>query len=1438
MRQSPKRVPHDAMSTQTQTCMNVKPSRSQCDILLILRTGLSSNLNDFLNSTVSDSLVSTILRKMIDDLDYSVFDEADLCLEKEKKLKHTFSCILPVHENLDEASKFIALIEFHCEYPYFFDLYDNFSIRNERCEDCGVHVTTVYVLDDLHDGYIMVKKRWACDEDGVINDYYVEMSRSELDDVLKGKASYNLEMERIKLSGDVESNPGPETNVQCESLRRMKELERKLIEMQERLKRFDNKAWREQDRKKTQRKNKRRVAQGLKSFCNNTGEAMNVMANGMGPVLDSIKSAMDSISQTGTEMKNLFEVPDHIDVVGSLLSLVQLVDAIFRKNLFACSLVCVQLARQCGVTLDAFMSLIPRVNGNNIEIVSENGETSRDAQSLFDCPKLVEDKYPLIAIGTTIVGVIALFSRGSCPPVKEMLGHLGIIGRAAQGFRAVRDFFEWIWEYAMGVYCSSFYGISYEEYKLTKEFPELGKICGGIKVADTIPKELIANSADICQQIVSMKAQLDDYVVEAAKIRSKNLTFIVKLRERLKEKYDLASTSPALANSIREEPVCVYLYGQPGVGKSVLTTVLTADYYKEFLAKRGVNYNSISHSRKAINEHWDGYCNQPILIVDDFANKKDNVMNPCQEFEELQYMVNTSEYPLWMADLSKKGVTYFNSELVLLSTNVRYPEVVHMVDPSSIFRRMHIWAEVVCKPEFGTATGKDKEGNEYYQYSRKVAAATLGIAEKDVPALMTNQYLIKLYKVSMDKQTGNPVLLDLNTALTYDEFYTYFKKVKKERAEINKSLSDAIRKRAGIDVVEDKKTEKMVLDQFKDIFDPVVLIDNSAKVLSGISPIVKECKKGQKDKIAPPATSLPKPHDLLPPVLTESEQKLFDAQFPDASGKEFLDAEDLDLDLLDISLPDSKFGKWKIRLTSLYEAARDRFMRTVKRIYELVSTGVKHTYGKMISVAHAFLSYVGSALGSVSSFFSLTVPINKVLILSTSLLIGYLGAHFYLNVPSACEFSLNLNECYTPCKRCDVCLVMQYEDKGFFDHFFRRIGVPQVKAALMRCQIWSEDYLSKILLRAEERVRVAERVYSSQPAVPRPTVYAQGLFGPCAIPGAVHRARQVGMNYSEAMNVIGSLCKFNCTFCPKFVSHTYNPLDNNDCIRVGKEISEAFFAQADLLVELPLPLVQGAKRASQGDVVRVEQCTNILTKNSVWLQAVTSSGSASKSTGTFIVGRTLVTTAHSVVNPEFDFKTLRIQNPNSRETLDIPFKDLKMSRIMQADNKPTDLMLITLPPVVPSRPKIVNKFIRAKDLDLLQEGDVILSGYRILNDRLVLNEQQTKRFKISTKTASYNEHRFGTCPLGDPCTHPIFIGNHIDYEIDTFPGCCGSLISAKNKNIPSKIIGFHVAGLTGEPALGVILTSELLQDAIQKHVTEHSLPDTYLINGRFPYSDS
>lgn len=134
--------------------------------------------------------------------------------------------------------------------------------------------------------------------------------------------------------------------------------------------------------------------------------------------------------------------------------------------------------------------------------------------------------------------------------------------------------------------------------------------------------------------------------------------------------------------------------------------------------------------------------------------------------------------------------------------------------------------------------------------------------------------------------------------------------------------------------------------------------------------------------------------------------------------------------------------------------------------------------------------------------------------------------------PLLANFSLTLSEVYSPCNKCDVCAVMQYpESSGYLDHFLSRVGVPQVREALMRCQVWTNDYLTKILHRTETRVRVAERVYSSQPAIPKPTHYAQALFGSCKIPSVMGHVDKVGLNFTEAMRIIGSVCWYNCEFC-------------------------------------------------------------------------------------------------------------------------------------------------------------------------------------------------------------------------------------------------------------------------------------------------------------------
>jgi V8-like Glu-specific endopeptidase len=268
----------------------------------------------------------------------------------------------------------------------------------------------------------------------------------------------------------------------------------------------------------------------------------------------------------------------------------------------------------------------------------------------------------------------------------------------------------------------------------------------------------------------------------------------------------------------------------------------------------------------------------------------------------------------------------------------------------------------------------------------------------------------------------------------------------------------------------------------------------------------------------------------------------------------------------------------------------------------------------------------------------------------------------------------------------------------------------------------------------------------------------------------------------------------------------------------------------------------GARKYAQRDRVQIEQTTQVLLNNSVWIQAVDGKGMCSRSNGVFLVGRTMITTAHTILNPPHidPIEYIVIRNPYSTDpAIKIPFKQCNISQAYQLDGSPVDLALISFPPVVPNRPKILSKFIDASNLGLLEEGDLTFSGFYEVRGKTIVQEKYPSSFSVSTKTTEYFLHKPGTCPQDpDQCKCPIKIGNHIDYDLETVGGMCGALLSISNRLIHTKLIGFHVAGGAGVLALGALTTRQFLEQALAAHVERFGIPKSYLIDGRLPYSQS
>lgn len=139
----------------------------------------------------------------------------------------------------------------------------------------------------------------------------------------------------------------------------------------------------------------------------------------------------------------------------------------------------------------------------------------------------------------------------------------------------------------------------------------------------------------------------------------------------------------------RFEPLVIGLFGPPACGKTTLIQHIIAGLARFFPEKeRG----KLVYSRSCAMKHWDGYCNQPIVILDDFGQ----VLSSRDDVSEFAQLVSVNPYLLPMAKLEEKGC-YFNSPIIILSSNCQYgchlrdsTGNVVVEDSWAIWRRVHL----------------------------------------------------------------------------------------------------------------------------------------------------------------------------------------------------------------------------------------------------------------------------------------------------------------------------------------------------------------------------------------------------------------------------------------------------------------------------------------------------------------------------------------------------------------------------------------------------------------------------------------------------------------------------------------------------------------------------------------------------------------------------
>lgn len=161
----------------------------------------------------------------------------------------------------------------------------------------------------------------------------------------------------------------------------------------------------------------------------------------------------------------------------------------------------------------------------------------------------------------------------------------------------------------------------------------------------------------------------------------------------------------------RAPPVVLAITGEPGVGKTWLTKYITSYLLSSIISEgraSGLNMNLDSLVyQKPSSEYWNGYCGQPAVIVDDFAQ---SVPTPGIEndYIDLVRMNSSWAYPLNFADLENKGKNFFCSKIILLTTNIRKIDkcLDVIMEPEAITRRIDFGYEIKVRKEFAHPDGK------------------------------------------------------------------------------------------------------------------------------------------------------------------------------------------------------------------------------------------------------------------------------------------------------------------------------------------------------------------------------------------------------------------------------------------------------------------------------------------------------------------------------------------------------------------------------------------------------------------------------------------------------------------------------------------------------------------------------------------------------------
>nr|WPV63207.1 MAG: RNA-dependent RNA polymerase [Wufeng shrew dicistrovirus 12] len=177
---------------------------------------------------------------------------------------------------------------------------------------------------------------------------------------------------------------------------------------------------------------------------------------------------------------------------------------------------------------------------------------------------------------------------------------------------------------------------------------------------------------------------------------------IASVTPLVQDLFKFACRSTVHEGGPRKAPLAVFISGDSGRGKSELLYPLAFS----LLAHRGYNMENARNEiyvRNYETEYWDGYVGQKIAFFDDAFQMRDSPGNPSPEFMEAIRLINTAPAHVHCADLNDKG-RFFSSEICIYTTNLheKFDSYITSINcPEAAMRRLNANAyRIKTNPDF------------------------------------------------------------------------------------------------------------------------------------------------------------------------------------------------------------------------------------------------------------------------------------------------------------------------------------------------------------------------------------------------------------------------------------------------------------------------------------------------------------------------------------------------------------------------------------------------------------------------------------------------------------------------------------------------------------------------------------------------------------------